>query len=122
VRLRNPDFQASNDEIFAVERLQYQSRLISENSYKTEGCGPTFGDVCDKLLIKEAVRVKRREFASRSLVMLKSRLSRHVLPFFGARLIKEINPIDIEVFLTYLYEFELSDITINQYFNALRKF
>jgi hypothetical protein len=121
MRLPNPDFQASNDAIFAVDRLQYQSRLISKNLFKTVGCGPLFGDICDKLLIKETIRVKRREFASRSLVMLKSRLSRHVLPYFGARLIKEISPTDIEGFLTYLYEFELSDITINQYFNALRK-
>jgi hypothetical protein len=121
VSLSNLDFRASNDDIFAVEQLRYQSRLIPENLYKTRGCGPIFGNVCDKLLIKEDVRVKRREFASRSLVMLKSRLSRHVLPFFGARLIKEISSTDIEQFLTYLYEFELSDITINQYFNALRK-
>ncbi len=113
--------QASNDDTFIYEKVRYQSHLISENLYKTKGCDPTFDDICEKLLIKEAVRVKRREFASRSLVMLKSRLSRHVLPFFGARLIEEIGPTDIEVFLTYLYEFELSDITINQYFNALRK-
>jgi hypothetical protein len=113
--------QASNDDIFTVERLQYQSRLIPNDLCATVRRSLTFGDVCNKLLIKEAVRVKRREFASRSLVMLKSRLSRHVLPFFGARLIKKINASDIEEFLTYLYEFELSDITINQYFNALRK-
>ncbi len=113
--------QASNDDTFAFERVRYQSHLISENLYKTEGCGSSFADVCDKLLIKEAVRVKRREFASRSLVMLKSRLRKHVLPFFGTRLINDISPTVIEDFLTYLYEFELSDITINQYFNALRK-
>ncbi len=119
--LPNPNFQASNDEIYAVERLSYQSRLIPENLYKSMGCRVTFADVCDKLLIKEAVRVQRREFASRSLVMLKSRLSRHVLPFFGARFIDQINHAEIEEFLTFLYEFDLSDITINQYFNALRK-
>jgi site-specific recombinase XerD len=121
MRLPNPDFQASNDDNFVVERLQYQSHLISKDSYTTVGRGPTFGDVCDKLLIKEVVRVKRREFAPRSLVMLKSRLSRHVLPFFGSRSIAQITSSDLEEFLTYLYEFELSDITINQYFNALRK-
>jgi site-specific recombinase XerD len=121
VRLPNPDFQASNDDFYAVERLSYQSRLAPENLSKTRGYGLTFADVCDKLLVKEAVRVQRREFASRSLVMLKSRLSRHVLPHFGPRLIDQINPADIEEFLTYLYEFDLSDITINQYFNALRK-
>jgi hypothetical protein len=121
VRLPNSDFQASNDDIFTVDRLQYQSRLISEKSYKTEVCGPTFGDMCDRLLIKEAVRVKRREFAPRSLVMLRSRLSRYVLPFFGSRLVTQISSSDLEEFLTYLYEFNLSDITINQYFNALRK-
>jgi hypothetical protein len=121
VRLPNPNFQASNDEIYAVERLSYQSRLIPENYYKSMGYRVTFGDICDKLLIKEAVRVQRREFASRSLVMLKSRLSRHVLPFFGARIVDQITHADIEEFLTFLYEFDLSDITINQYFNALRK-
>jgi site-specific recombinase XerD len=121
VRLPNPNFQASNDDFYAVERLSYQSRLIPENLGKTKGYGLTFAEICDKLLIKEAVRVQRREFASRSLVMLKSRLSRHVLPYFGPRLIDQINPTDIEEFLTYLYEFDLSDITINQYFNALRK-
>ena len=121
MRLPNPEFQASNDDVYAVERLSYQSHLTSENLYKLMGCSLTFGDVCDKLLIKEAVRVKRREFASRSLVMLKSRLSRHVLPFFGARSIDQIASADVEEFLTYLYEFNLSDITINQYFNALRK-
>jgi hypothetical protein len=121
MRLPNLDFQASNDDNFVVERLQYQSHLISKDSYTTVGRGPTFGDVCDKLLIKEVVRVKRREFAPRSLVMLKSRLSRHVLPFFGSRSIAQITSSDLEEFLTYLYEFELSDITINQYFNALRK-
>jgi hypothetical protein len=121
VRLPRADFQASNDDIFTVDRLQYQSRLISSNSYKTEGYGSTFGDICDKLLIKEALRVKRREFASRSLVMLRSRLSRHVLPFFGSRLVAQITSSDLEEFLTYLYEFDLLDITINQYFNALRK-
>lgn len=119
--LTNLNFRASNDDVYTVERLSYQSRLMPENLYKSMGCSLTFGDVCDKLLIKEAVRVQRREFASRSLVMLKSRLSRHVLPFFGARIIDQINPADIEEFLTYLYEFNLSDITINQYFNALRK-
>jgi hypothetical protein len=117
----NLNLEASNDHFYEAERLRYQPCLISENLYKTAGYGPTFGDVCDKLLIKEAIRVKRREFASRSLVMLKSRLSKHVLPIFGARLINEINPAYIEEFLTYLYEFDLSDITINQYFNALRK-
>jgi hypothetical protein len=121
VRLRNPIFQASNDDFYAVERLTYQSRLAPKNLGKTEAYGLTFADVCDKLLVKEAVRVQRREFASRSLVMLKSRLSRHVLPFFGPRLIDQINPTYIEEFLTYLYDFDLSDITINQYFNALRK-
>ena len=113
--------QASNDDIFAFERLQYQSRLIPIDLCTTVHRSLTFADVCDKLLIKEAVRVKRREFAPRSLVMLKSRLSRHVLPFFGTRIVNQIIPADIEGFLTYLYEFELSDITINQYFNALRK-
>jgi hypothetical protein len=117
----NLNLEASNDHFYVVEQLQYQPRLIFGNSYKTKGCGPTFGDVCDKLLIKEAIRVKRREFASRSLVMLKSRLSKHVLPYFGTRFIDEITAIEIGEFLTYLYEFELSDITINQYFNALRK-
>ncbi len=121
MRLPNPNFQASNDDFYVIERLSYQSRLAPENLSKTRGCGPTFADICDKLLAKEAVRVLRREFASRSLVMLKSRLSRHVLPFFSPRLIDQINPTDIEEFLTYLYEFDLSDITINQYFNALRK-
>jgi site-specific recombinase XerD len=121
MRLPNPDFQASNDDNFVVERLQYQSHLISKDLYTTVGRGPIFGDVCDKLLIKEVVRVKRREFAPRSLVMLRSRMSRHVLPFFGSRLVAQITSSDLEEFLTYLYEFELSDITINQYFNALRK-
>jgi site-specific recombinase XerD len=121
VRLPNPNFQASNDDFYAVERLLYQSHLTHENLDKTKGCGLIFKDICDKLLVKEAVRVQRREFASRSLVMLKSRLSRHVLPFFGVRIIDQINHADIEEFLTYLYEFNLSDITINQYFNALRK-
>ncbi len=121
MRLPNPNFQASNDDFYAVERLSYQSRLAPENISKTRVYRPTFADICDKLLAKEAIRVLRREFASRSLVMLKSRLSRHVLPFFGPRLIDQINPSDIEEFLTYLYKFDLSDITINQYFNALRK-
>ena len=113
--------KASNDDSYLVEYLQYQPQLNFENLYKTMSCIPKFGDVCDKLLIKEAIRVKRREFASRSLVMLKSRLTKHVLPVFGSRLIDQINHSDIEEFLTYLYEFDLSDITINQYFNALRK-
>jgi site-specific recombinase XerD len=117
----NLNLEASNDHFYEAERLRYQPCLISENFYKTIDYGPTFGDVCDKLLIKEAIRVKRREFASRSLVMLKSRLTKHVLPIFGSRLIDQINHNDIEEFLTYLYEFDLSDITINQYFNALRK-
>jgi site-specific recombinase XerD len=121
MRLQNLDFHASNDDIFVVERLQYQPRLISKNLYTKVSRGLAFADICDKLLIKEAVRVKRREFASRSLVMLKSRLSRHVLPFFGSRSIAQITSSDVEEFLTYLYEFDLSDITINQYFNALRK-
>ncbi len=121
MRLPNPNFQASNDDFYLIERLSYQSCLVPENLSKTRGYGSTFADICDKLLAKEAVRVQRREFASRSLVMLKSRLSRHVLPFFGPRLIDQINPADIEEFLTYLYEFDLADITINQYFNALRK-
>ena len=115
------NLDASNDDSYSVKRLQYQPRLISENLYKATSYGPIFRDVCDKLLIKEAIRVKRREFASRSLVMLKSRLTKDVLPVFGTRLIDQINHNDIEEFLTYLYEFDLSDITINQYFNALRK-
>ena len=121
MRLPNPNFQASNDDFYAIKKLSYQSRLTAESLDKSKGCGLTFTDICDKLLIKEAARVQRREFASRSLVMLKSRLSRHVLPCFGPRLIDQINHADVEEFLTYLYEFNLSDITINQYFNALRK-
>lgn len=113
--------EASNDQTFIVQCLSYQPRLIFENINKTTSYGPTFGDICDKLLIKEAIRVKRREFASRSLVMLKSRLTKHVLPVFGSRLIDQITHNDIEEFMTYLYEFDLSDITINQYFNVLRK-
>jgi site-specific recombinase XerD len=119
--LCNQIIYASNDDVYVVERLRYQQHLVSENLYKRVGFGQTFGDVCDKLLIKEVIRVKRREFASRSLVMLKSRLTKHVLPIFGSKLIDQINHNDIEEFLTYLYEFDLSDITINQYFNALRK-
>jgi hypothetical protein len=121
VRLPNPNFRASNDDVYAVEQLSYQSRLVPEGLYKSNYRELTFANVCHKLLIKEAVRVERREFAHRSLVMLKSRLSRHVLPFFGPRSIAQITSADLEEFLTFLYEFHLSDITINQYFNALRK-
>lgn len=121
MKLSNHNIQASNDEIYVVKRLSYQSHLTPLTYLKTTAYSLTFAEVCDKLLIKETVRVQRREFASRSLVMLKSRLIRHVLPFFGPRFIDQIDPTDLEKFLTYLYEFNLSDITINQYFNALRK-
>jgi hypothetical protein len=113
--------QASNDEVYAIDRLKYQPLLTPGKYFESTINHPNFVEVADLLLKKEAIRVQRREFASRSFVMLKSRLSRHVLPFFGSRAINQITPQDLEEFLNYLYEFKLSDITINQYLNAVRK-
>ena len=112
---------ASNDDLYQFGRISYQPNL-SKISNENIGLATVKAvDICCLLLAKEEIRVKRRELASRSLVMLKSRLSRHVLPYFGNMSVNLISSQSLEEFLTYLHEFDLSDITISQYFNALRK-
>jgi len=112
---------ASNDNFYCSETLRYQNVLNIDKTSNSLVNSFIFYDICHLLLKKEAIRVQRYEFANQSLTMLKSRLNRHVLPFFGSRAINQIKAQDLEEFLHYLYEFKLSDITINQYFNALRK-
>jgi hypothetical protein len=112
---------ASNDDLYEFHGISYQSNLskISDKNISLKDIKVV--DICYFLLAKEEIRVKRHELASRSLVMLKSRLSRHVLPYFGNMAINKIGSQVLEEFLTYLHEFNLSGITISQYFNALRK-
>lgn len=111
---------ASNDDLYLSKRISYQNSL-SDSIDRKLNQKPNLADICDTLLAKEAVRVTRRELSKRTLIMLKSRLTRHVLPYFGHNRVTEINAHSLEDFLTYLHQFELSDMTISQYFNALRK-
>lgn len=112
---------ASNDEFFSSEHLTYQNHLSHYYSPKIITKSLIFVDIAVDLLERESLKVKRKELAARSFIMLKSRLSRHVLPYFGRYALSDINHESLEEFLTYLHEFNLSSMTITQYFNALRK-
>jgi Phage integrase SAM-like domain len=112
---------ASNDDLYQFAGISYQHNLQKINNKNNDLDSSLVSSICHLLLAKEEIRVKRRELASRTLVMLRSRLSKHVLPYFGNYSVDEITAHSLEEFLNYLYEFNLSDITISQYFNALRK-
>lgn len=112
---------ASNDEIYLNKKIAFQPYLY-DLKHKRDGYkGVDFTSICDLLIAKEELRVKRNELASRTLLMLKSRLGKHVLPFLGNYQISEISAQSLENFLTHLHEFNLSHMTISQYFNAVRK-
>lgn len=120
-RLFNKNLIASNDDLYQFVGVSYQSNLSKIHNENNCLRTPPISSICHFLLSTEEIRVKRRELASRTLVMLRSRLSKHVLPFFGNHSANQITAQSLEEFLNYLYEFDLSDITISQYFNALRK-
>lgn len=112
---------ASNNERYSPNRVAYQCYLNDFYGKKLLSPTPNVAMISGSLLVKEELKVKRRELALKTTIMLKSRLSKHVLPYFGNYPVSEINAQSLQDFLTYLHNFKLSYMTISQYFNALRK-
>lgn len=73
------------------------------------------------MLQAEQARVDRGEVAMHSLTMLKSRLTKHVLPFFGSLAIEDIGYGQIDRFFNFLCTQNYKPITLSQYLMALRK-
>lgn len=74
-----------------------------------------------EFLAQEEVNLSRGETTKRSLLMLKSRLHKHVLPWFLKLSITSINYRSIVEFVEYLKAQNLASGTILQYVNALRR-
>ena len=74
-----------------------------------------------EFLAQEEIALLRGETTKRSLLMLKSRLHKHVLPWFLKFTVTEINYRTIVEFVEHLKVQNLASGTILQYVNALRK-
>lgn len=74
-----------------------------------------------EFLAQEELNLSRGETTKRSLLMLKSRLHKHVLPWFLKFSISSINYRTIVEFIEFLKGQNLASGTILQYVNALRK-
>ena len=74
-----------------------------------------------EFLAQEEVNLLRGETTKRSLLMLKSRLHKHVLPWFLKYSISTINYRNIVEFVEYLKGQNLASGTVLQYVNALRR-
>ncbi len=81
----------------------------------------SFKLLAEQTIEAERARVIRGEFAQHSLKMLRSRLYKHVIPYFETRNIQAIDYEDIAKFTQHLSKLKLSSITITQYLIALRK-
>jgi site-specific recombinase XerD len=81
----------------------------------------SFKLLAEQTIESERARVIRGEFAHHSLTMLRSRLYKHVIPYFANRNIQDIDYEAIAKFTQHLSKLKLSSITITQYLIALRK-
>ena len=73
------------------------------------------------MLQTEQSRVDRKEMAMQSYEMLKSRLRKHVLPYFADMAVEDIHYKNIEEFLNFLSKKNYKSMTVSQYLMALRK-
>lgn len=95
----------------------FNKRTDQDKSASTK---TTFGALAAKMYTNESARVKRGEFSSGSLQVLRNRLDAHLLPRWGAI---DINAIDYMQLLTFTQELseKFSTITINQYLVIVKK-
>jgi hypothetical protein len=73
------------------------------------------------MLATEQARVDRDEVAHHSLVMLKSRIRKQVLPFFKNICVEDIGYAEVERFFNHLSTLSYKSMTLSQYMMALRK-
>lgn len=117
---RYPRYQlAANDSSYVSTHPIFQKILINQINNK-------FNVSSIDKLIDELIQVEERLFSNgriskKSFEMLLSRLQSHILPYFSGQAIHEISSNNLYAFKEYLKEFNLIDITIDQYFNVLRK-
>lgn len=77
--------------------------------------------VATLMLAAEQARVDRDEVAKHSLVMLKSRIRKQVLPFFKNICVEDIGYAQVERFFNHLSTLNYKPMTLSQYMMALRK-
>lgn len=77
--------------------------------------------VASLMLQSEQARVDRGEVAQHSLVMLKSRIRKQVIPFFKNKYVEDIGYSEIERFFNFLSTCNYKPMTLSQYLTALRK-
>lgn len=107
----------------AVSFYQQHVRPVDE-AIISEGQEPsalTFANVAAKLMLREASRRDRGEFAVLSYRADQIRLNNQILPFFGQLKITEITSNVIESFCLELESHSLSSTTLSLYLMTLRK-
>jgi hypothetical protein len=80
----------------------------------------TFGAFAEKLVLAESARVKRGEFSRDSLLVLKNRLDRHLLPRWGTSPVQSIDYAELMKFIDAMSRSN-STTTISQYLVVVRK-
>ncbi|QWD79880.1 phage integrase SAM-like domain-containing protein [Polynucleobacter sp. MWH-Spelu-300-X4] len=110
---------AANDPAYGEFSPKFQKILINQtiNNFKFSN----IDNLIKNLLTKENALLIRNKLSKKSYEMLASRLQSHILPYFSGYAIDEIDFEKLNSFKNYLREFNLADVTIDQYFNALRK-
>ena len=110
---------AANDPVYAGSIPKFQRIFANIKSSQFKLVGIDF--LIEELLITERVLFIRGRLSKKSYEMLLSRLQSQILPYFSGHAVHEINFQKLDSFKNYLREFNLADITIDQYFNVLRK-
>jgi hypothetical protein len=82
---------------------------------------PTVETLADRLMEAESVRVRSGEFSVGSLVIMRNRLDRHILPALGHLLPTQLDQQAIEALLQRLRDAQASSTTQSQYLVIMRK-
>jgi Phage integrase SAM-like domain len=80
-----------------------------------------FADLVQAALAFQQGRVKRGELTAASLAILRNRLPKNILPFFGDMPLERIGYQQISDFIQTLSNENLTTVTIQQYLVAIRK-
>jgi len=110
---------AANDPAYGELSPKFQKILINQTINKYNFAN--INNLIEEILHAQKGLLTRRQLSKKSYEMFVSRLRSHILPYFSQKIISEINSEKLSQFKNYLREFNLADITIDQYFNVLRK-
>lgn len=110
---------AANDPAYRELSPKFQKILINQTINKYNFAN--INNLIEEILNTQKGLLARNKLSKKSYEMLVSRLRSHILPYFSHQIISEINYEKLSQFKNYLREFNLADITIDQYFNVLRK-